>query len=335
MNTSITPHTALITHAKRILVDAQLASVSLLQRHLRVGYGVALSLMQELVRAEVILPASGNQGYRLDPRHFNRHRSRTIMDARALYIDKVRETALFFFELLEEGQDGHTQAIAVLKPGAVGNVVMRDKVLGEFYRARKLSLTDAALALHHWLAQQGKGLGNAPGIEAAVSTACAPYERPVGTVVDLTEKQARAFRRLARYYRLIYTHRLAISNHSRVVEYFVPEAWVPRGTSIARATGSVDGTHPEHVVPCAYIREACLTRYAEDWTEDDVAQMIQRWLVLVDITTDEAARLDNGADALKYVMPPGWDPIAGCIFQRLHQMKIDFTAPSGWLCQHS
>jgi hypothetical protein len=117
--------------------------------------------------------------------------------------------------------------------------------------------------------------------------------------------------------------------HSRVPEFFIPVNRIPRGQSHSRTE------HPEHVVPCAAIREYCLNYFEEGRSLDEVVKLIRRLLVIVDISIDEWRKLDEGSSALKDIMPPGWDLETGCIFARLHWANITFDAPPGFACAPS
>lgn len=66
---------SMLERAKGILVAEQTVSISLLQRHLKLGYRAALSLMAELERNEVVTPIDdkGNRTLAVSCRTGNRH----------------------------------------------------------------------------------------------------------------------------------------------------------------------------------------------------------------------------------------------------------------------
>jgi hypothetical protein len=59
--------TAQLAAARELLVNEQIASVSLLQRTFRVGYGAARSLMDALVREGIVTASNGEAPYALSP----------------------------------------------------------------------------------------------------------------------------------------------------------------------------------------------------------------------------------------------------------------------------
>jgi hypothetical protein len=233
-----------------------------------------------------------------------------------LYVDKIVETVRFFFEMHEERGQGDTRVMNLLKPANVPNGLLRKKVLGESFNERCLDLTDAALELDRWLRERGliaPGLGD---VSESLRDACPEHQRLPRTITDEQEIRSRAFIRLARYYQLMHKHGTAVSMHSRVPDYFIQQRWVrPR---------PMLGHHPEHVVPCAYIRAICIDRYQQQWSVERVAQLAERLLWIVDIPHEHRRTLDEGLTALKDRMPEGWDPETGCIFKRLHEKKIPF-----------
>jgi hypothetical protein len=229
--------------------------------------------------------------------------------------------------MFEEGNDGHTQAIELLKPvSKVKNVEMRHFVLNDLYRSRGLSLTEAAVELAVWLDENDVAPKGMNDIGTELRAACAPYERKVREVTDDSEMIERSYIRLARYYFQMYAE--DAGQHTRVPDYFIPIASIPRGKS---HTGT---SHPEHVVPCAVIRDYCLAYFEQNRSLDEVVKLIRRLLVIVDISEEERKILDTGRSALKDKMPEGWDLEKDCIFARLHSAKIKFDVPLGCSCAH-
>lgn len=252
------------------------------------------------------------------------------MNERQKFIRRVFETALFFRDMYEEGNDGNTNAIKVLKPTpSVKNTAVRKFVLGELYIAQDLNLTDAAIRLAIWANDKEQTQYDLEGIEVDLRALCLVHEREIRQIYGQTEEMIkRSFLRAARY-----IHAEGASAHSRAVEIFVPDEFVPRGF------GTKGPGHREHVVPCVYLREKCLDLFAEGATIEQVAQFLRRYVVIVDITKDEQGCLDrsiaNGGMGLKNSMPPGWQLDTGCIFQRLHDANIAFEPPKGYsTCNH-
>lgn len=232
---------------------------------------------------------------------------------------------VFFWEMFEENQGGHTEAINLLKPTPkLSNVQLRDFVLNDLYKTRGLALSDAAVQLAAWLDRQNYAPKGVVNMESAIRAYCAHYERDIRVVTDENEVLERSYVRLARYYYLM--HAEGAGRHTRVPDYFIPNNRIPRGQSHSGTN------HPEHVVPCAAIREYCLNHFEEGQTLNEVVKLIRRLLVIVDISIDERKKLDEGSTALKDIMPPGWDLETGCIFARLHWAEIKFTHPPGLTC---
>ncbi|OYW40434.1 MAG: hypothetical protein B7Z35_01205 [Hydrogenophilales bacterium 12-61-10] len=245
-----------------------------------------------------------------------------LMNERQKFTRRVFETALFFRDMYEEGNDGNTNAIKILKPTpSVENTAVRKFVLGELYEAQKLNLTDAAIQLAIWANEQEQMQYDLERIEADLRALCLVHERNIQKINGQTEQVIqRSFLRAARYIEMEGTF-----SHSRAVEIFVPDEFVPRGL------GKNGPGHREHVVPCVYLREKCLDLFAGDATVEQVAQFLRRYVVIVDITKDEQGCLDrsiaNGGKGLKNSMPPDWKLDTGCIFQRLHDANIAFEPP--------
>ena len=260
-------------------------------------------------------------------------------EERATFIRRVFETALFFRDMYEEGNDGNTKAIELLKPiKSVKNTTVRQFVLHELYKQRRLTLTEAAVQLAAWQPD-----GNAPlfikdtSIAAELRALCFPHERKMRDLSDMANKIVeneviqRSFFRAARYIQRIVNENAPA--HSRVVELFIPEVFVPRGY------GKNGSGHREHVVPCVFLRDECIARFSNGATIDQVANFLQRNVVIVEITKEEQKRLDgsitNGGMGLKNSMPNEWQFDTGCIFQRLHAAKIAFDPPQEFgTCSH-
>lgn len=247
------------------------------------------------------------------------------------YISRIVQTTNFFFETHEEGTGGgSTRIINLIKPHAtIGNVELRNFLLNDLFRKRSLALTDAALELTSWLNLRGISHPAIEDVDAKIRLACQPFERPPRNVTAPTEILDRAFIRLARYIRLMQT--TDVSRDSRVFDYFIPDNAVLRGRS---RKAPARNFHPEHVVPCAYIRDICLKVFdgakiydeatVVDASIEDIVPILRRLLAVVRISQDEWKCLDEGPNALKYSMPDNWDFETGCIYERLHEKNIAF-----------
>ncbi len=265
-----------------------------------------------------------------------RFRQQTVRDvsaaARPRYVNRLVALALFYFECFEEGHAGDSRIPKLLSPVAGVTVeTLRAFFLGRCYRDEGMSLAQAALAFHAHLLDAGlTDLTEAAMLEA-IAVACVPYARKLVRQLTQEERIDRAHLRLARCYR----HMLAdgVDRESRVIEWYVPAEFVARGISKMRqACGLADGAHTEHVVPCAFIRDTALRYLNEGRSLDEVVRMTRRFLTIVDITGSERAKLDDGAQALRQVMPAAWDVDSGCIYARLHAKQIDFAPPAKFAC---
>lgn len=250
------------------------------------------------------------------------------------YIRRVFETALFFRDMHEEGNDGQTTAIGLLKPiVAVNNKAVRQFVLHDLYKKQGLSLTEATLKLAAWQPVVNEGIPlNFKTIMEELEILCLAHEREMRDLSDLNneivkkEVIQRSFLRAARYIQSIDKENAPA--HSRVVELFIPEDFVPRGH------GKDGPGHREHVVPCVYLRDECRDRFRKGAQLEEIVQFLQRCVVIVEITKEQQQRLDGGC-GLKNSMPEDWQPDTGCIFERLHVAEIEFIPPKGFsTCNH-
>lgn len=249
------------------------------------------------------------------------------MNARDTYIQKVFETALYFRDMFEEKNDGKTTAIGLLKPiKSIQNKVLRKFVLHDLYKSQNLSLGDAAIQLAMWHPDGANLLPfNIDDIKTDLIALCLEHERQPQFVTDKVELTRRSFLRAARYIHRI--HKEGAPAHSRIVELFIAEAFVPHGK------GSDGPGHREHAVPCVYLRDECLRRFGNGAKVEEIADFLQRHVVIVEISKEQQKHLDGSKKnqhlGLKDKMPEGWEPDRDCIFQRLHDAKISFTPPNG------
>lgn len=247
------------------------------------------------------------------------------MNVREIYIQQVIETVLYFREMYEENNDGKTTAIGLLKPvKAITNVAVRKFVLHDLFHKQKLNFTDVAVQFARWQSHSTVySLFNLEEVEQELRKRCIEHERDIQFITDKESQTQRSFIRAARYIERI--HKENAPAHSRVVELFIPEAFVHRGF------GKDKGVYREHVIPCAALRDESLARYQNGATLDQVADFLQRHVVIVEITVKQHKLLDGskntGGLGLRDSMPTGWEFGKGCIFQRLHDAKIEFEPP--------
>lgn len=317
MTTSI-PTQDLIAQAKAIVIDEQSPSVSLLQRRLLIGSGAAEGLMGALEAFEVVTPMYDGLR-RLTPRF-----ETPATAKRSQHIRKVFETARFFWEMWEEGSLGDTGAIGLHNPTNLSATAVRDLVLGDFYLKQGLSMLDAAVGLAKWAKRNESAPAFDAAMESELAILCAATAKPFQATNDTEAIIQRSFVRLVRY--LLQTFLDGHGAHSRCFEYYVPAEHVPMGY------GKNGGTHPEHVVPCAALRDRCLARFAKGASVEEVAKEIRPFLIIVMINDAEWAYLDrspaSGGLGLKYTMPVDWAFETGDAFARLHVAGIAFDLPA-------
>jgi hypothetical protein len=243
------------------------------------------------------------------------------------YSERIGQLALFFFELAEEGNDAHSDAIKAQLP--VPNVpwkALQTRFRADWFGTQGLTLTDGALACQRWLVEQGAVAEHPGDVDAAIRAVCLPYERPFAPVTDPAIRLDRAYVRLARLFRR--SLREDFSEHSRAVEWCVPNAVAPQNIG-------VPGQHPEHVVPCAVLRDIARERYGEPWSVRQVATLLRSLLVVIWIDEDGRVALDNGSGNLRSAMPKNWVASSGCIYARLHDKGILFQPAPGYACSCS
>lgn len=247
------------------------------------------------------------------------------MNERETFIRQVFETVLFFREMHEEGEGGSTGAIQLLKPvKSVGNVAVRQFVLHDLFEEQQLTLTKAAEKFAMWKPGCEKStLFDIEDIRPELHALCVEHERPITKVTNKEEIKRRCYLRAARYIKLNWAGQ--VPSHSRIVELFIPENIVPHGQGLAGQE------HREHVVPCVYLLIKCRELFQKGADINDVAEFLRRHVAIVNISKEQQRCLDGsqkkGGLGGRDKMPDGWQPDQDCIFQRLHDARIDFNPP--------
>jgi hypothetical protein len=108
----------------------------------------------------------------------------------------------------------------------------------------------------------------------------------------------------------------AAAVHSRIFETLIYNKYIELNEK------SLGRTYPEHVVPCAFIRDLAFEMFWNGKSPDDVARMIGRLLRIAYIKREEARALDA---VHKHTMPDGWNPENGSILQRLEDAQIEIV----------
>ena len=114
--------------------------------------------------------------------------------------------------------------------------------------------------------------------------------------------------------------------HSRVFEKFLhpEEKFVAYGKSEAVISG--EPSHPEHLVPCAFMYSECCRLLEEGKSIDYISTLLAKHWKISRISKDEAHYLDtkNGL-SLKDTMPDGWCFETGKTTARIDLAKIDLV----------
>lgn len=249
------------------------------------------------------------------------------------YLERLAYLCYFFFELEEEsGGDGHSSVINLVNPtkGKLKLNQIRDLLLNDLIRQQRCSITEAALAA----AQQFSSLSEASE-EFAFDTdllkqVCSRYEHAYSPIDSADLKRERRFTRLARLLWLMSEH--GVGQHSRAIQFFFPDSEVVIGKS---PDAPQRGYHPEHVVPCAYLRDYSLKHFEQhplvhNNVEDqrsasDLIKVLRNLLAVAYISQDEKKKLDEKNDLpynSKFSMPDDWSPTTGDRLRRLYDVGI-------------
>lgn len=156
-----------------------------------------------------------------------RHAIRRIAgNKRLCHVRMVVQTALLCFELDEEATAGDSAVLKLHAPPGLHWKTLRTLFLEDWYGKQKLSLTEAALAYHKWLQERGAAPVDCSRLAHAIRTECLPYERRRVDATAPAIRLARAYVRLARYYKRSLAE--GGSRHTRIAEYYVRNAVVPQ-----------------------------------------------------------------------------------------------------------
>lgn len=239
-------------------------------------------------------------------------------------LERIAYLAYFCFETHEELGGGGSSVIFKLINPATGKILwtqLRSVILDGFIRQQNMSITEAAVYTAKWLCAAGAGNFDAEDLDK-LRLICSRYEHSFANVTSLEELYSRRRLRLIRLLWLIHAH--DVSAHSRVTELFFAGDEI----CIGRSTDApIYGSHPEHVVPCAYIRDLILERFLarplvienieDDQCAMDMCKLTQRLMTVAYISQEHREFLDKGDKAMKISMPAGWDPDIGDVLDRL------------------
>jgi hypothetical protein len=107
--------------------------------------------------------------------------------------------------------------------------------------------------------------------------------------------------------------------HSRLFETVIYNEYIELNRK------SSERRYPEHVVPCAFIRDQAFKMYWDGKTSEDVAKMIGRLLRIAYIKDEQAKLLDT---VHKSKMPNDWNPDSDSILRRLEDAGIELVDPN-------
>lgn len=244
--------------------------------------------------------------------------------APAFLVDRLRTLAVYFVECVEEGFVANSNACdALLHP-------WRERPRSDWPRLKSVVLAAPeapVAAVATWIARDwfANHCAIANVSLADVASACEPFERSFAALDDDKKLPMRAAVRAVRY--LSVRRRAGLGAHTRSFEYFIPDKYVPVG----KVAGEGEARRREHVVPLKVLLDRCNQMLGTGASEPEVAEWLLRHLAIVEITKKQAHALDY-MHGWKTCMPPNWEFDSGCIYERLHGAKFEFTADPAAPC---
>ena len=254
------------------------------------------------------------------------------------YLEKVSFLS-YYFQCLHKTSsgDGHSELLELLNPIS-GKLLhwsdLRNYILEDLIRKNNCDLLTTALRTEAWLRTKNSDTINIQDSEQKLIKICSRYENSIKILED-NHKPTRKEKciQLVRIFWLMSEG--VITHHSRAIEYIFPNTEIYLGKTDAAPSA---GAHPEHVVPCAFIRDLFLNyfesrklvvEYVEDDSyAEDLARILDRIIGVVHISQDQKKVLDaNGENSMKIKMPENWDPLTGDIFARLTTHGWNVTTP--------
>lgn len=242
----------------------------------------------------------------------------------AFLVDRLVTLAVYFVECVEEGFGANTSACDVLlDPGLKRPRSDWPRLKAVVRAAPEAPVTAVATWIaRDWFANQC-AIANVS--LADVASACKPFERPFAALVDGKKLPMRAAVRAVRYVNV--RRRAGLGAHTRSFEYFIPDKYVPVG----KVAGEGEARRREHVVPLKVLLDRCNQMLETGASEPEVAEWLLQHLAIVEITKKQAHALDY-THGWKTCMPPKWEFDSGCIYERLHGAKFEFTADPASPC---
>lgn len=337
-----------IDTAIRLFQERQDVSVSLLEHRFRIGRRAATELMAHLEKRGVVssvLP----EGFRVLKDPYLVRQKPAVPSAREIHAQRVFETAAFLMEIVQSDHgNGHSDAYKQIKPSHVIDWKACRRAMPSIAESGSITLLDlcervAGLKDEGCVAPE-YAFDDVRDVLADLCNWWAPQALPRAPAGDLSEfRYAVSLLRQARYLYRIYQDAGHSGGGWSRFDIFVDEGQAPRSTShrweaalrAAVAGQPLPPCQDEHVVPLAFIRDHCLHLYELGASIRQVAGFIRDHLVIVRMLKEESALLDAsvgaGGRGLKITMPPYWRPGIDDIFARLHDARIGFTPPPGFL----
>lgn len=310
------------------IVDSCGVGISRIQSHFGLSYSMVLDSLSMLVKKGLISGPGSDGCYQLTEASMKQVRSipPTSWSPARRYVRRLAQLVRFVCEHFEEGRACDTQAVEKVLSPVPGQSGTEMRAFLEDRFTTGASPLEAALAMHTWFVDE-KCVAMPKCVTAALTDEFRNWTSDRAPVLDESSKIERAYMRLARHIRERHQEcpdEEGAQLHTRIFEFFIPRAFVPRGVALNLEGPDV---HHEHVVPCAYLRNVACRLFAKGQSDEEVATFIRRCLAVVIIRKADAQKLDQ-AMGLKNTMPAGWDPIRGDIFARLRLANIPFvTSP--------
>ena len=254
------------------------------------------------------------------------------------YLEKVSFLSYYFQYLHKTSSgDGHSELLELLNPIS-GKLLhwsnLRNYILEDLIRKNNCDLLTTALRTEAWLRTKNSDTINIQDSEQKLIKICSRYENSIKILED-NHKPTRKEKciQLVRIFWLMSEG--VITHHSRAIEFIFPNTEIYLGKTDAAPSA---GAHPEHVVPCAFIRDLFLNYFESrklvvEYMEDDsyteeLARIVDRIIGVVHISQDQKKVLDaNGENSMKIKMPENWNPLTGDIFARLTTHGWNVTTP--------
>ena len=109
--------------------------------------------------------------------------------------------------------------------------------------------------------------------------------------------------------------------HSRIFEYLLHPQYEYVGAGKSKEVKEGSDPYPEHVVPCAVLRDETKRLIKENRNDEYIAKMLQKHWKVAMITQEQANYLDKKL-GYKSTMPDGWNFEIGDTFARLKAANI-------------